>query len=263
MHKYEFKSFYKSWLYAHEISATTKQQSKEAIMQVFDLLADYSFDSIQAALKIHSKKSKFAPTVAEIIDILDIDQQRLSADEAWAICPASEEETVVWTEEMADAYTFAAPLLADGDKIAARMAFKKAYERLCTHSAMQSTPLRWKVSVGFDKSQTQDVVDAAVEKGWLSRQQARRYIPAPMEGGVIGGLLAGKVVDIDSEKNTKRRANLQKIKQQLADIGEQQREDAQRRQAALLSEQESFEAEKAQLLAACAKKGVDVDATKS
>ncbi len=44
--------------------------------------------------------------------------------------PYDESTSVVWTDEMCQAWGVAAPLLEDGDKVGARMAFKESYARL-------------------------------------------------------------------------------------------------------------------------------------
>lgn len=45
--------------------------------------------------------------------------------------PRNEADTAVWTQEMADAWRVALPLIRSGEIVAARMAFKEAYWREC------------------------------------------------------------------------------------------------------------------------------------
>lgn len=90
-------------------------------------------------------------------------------NEAWAIALTTrgEEETVVWTEETRDAFLACNPVLASGDEIGARMAFKDAYARLVAEARAMHRPARWVVSEGWDKTRKAVVLAKAQREGLL------------------------------------------------------------------------------------------------
>lgn len=140
----------------------------------------------------------------------------MSADEAWALCPNNEFETVVWTREMAEAYSVCFDLLHEGDKVGARMAFKGAYERLINLSELQSKPLVWVVSIGSDKALIEPAVNNAAMLGRLSEKQALKYLPQDQSSGFIGKLLTGKSLNEDDKKSLK---NIKKLKGIISNAG--------------------------------------------
>jgi hypothetical protein len=77
---------------------------------------------------------------------------RLLPAEAYALALSSSDDsaTIVWTNEIADAWTVAAPLLRAGDKFGARQAFVEAYGRITGEArALRQHPVV-QVSLGHD-----------------------------------------------------------------------------------------------------------------
>lgn len=183
-----------------------KVLSQGAMKLCIDSLKHYPLDIILAALTRHVQTARFAPAPADIINLLEAHNNRLSADEAWATRPKSEEDTVVWTQEAAEAYAIAYEIICEGDKIAARMAFKGAYERLCSESALLQRPVKWSVSIGYDKAKIESVLMQAMAAGRLTQDRVNKYLPAPTDAGLIAGLISGKVTDLPTnDENLKRR----------------------------------------------------------
>ena len=90
----------------------------------------------------------------------------------------------------------------------------KAYEAILLGTA---TPPSYKVSVGNDPAQRQDVVNRAVRDGLLTHERAQHYLPAPEAtpaGQAIAGLLTGRVVDLPQDDATK--ARLEALRASLA-----------------------------------------------
>jgi len=218
----DFDQFQDAWLTAHELSVSNQQPSVNAVNKAFDLLMQYPLQAVQKAIDVHGKRSKFPPTPADIVSLLETNHKHLSADEAWALCPKTEFETVVWTDEMAEAYGSCYDLLAEGDKIGARMAFKGAYERLVNVAELKGKRPQWRISIGSDKTMIESAVRHAVSLGRINPQQAQKYLPHSQDGGVIGKLLTGKVIDIKTKKELD---NVRKLKEIIVNAGKSQPDD--------------------------------------
>lgn len=98
-----------------------------------------------------------------------------TVEEAWAMCPVSEEDSVVWCEEMAEAYAAVRGLLAQGDTIAARMAFKEVYDKAVTKSKALKAKPRFFASLGFDTAKRDQALSIAVEKNRMTATAALSY----------------------------------------------------------------------------------------
>jgi hypothetical protein len=104
----------------------------------FRTLEGYDMPTLSAAFSAHMRdpvNGKFEPKPAHIIEQIERaarNDGRPGAEEAWAISLAANDEhdTVVWTHECAQAWGAASPILALGDEVGARMAFKETYTRL-------------------------------------------------------------------------------------------------------------------------------------
>ncbi|MDI1277294.1 hypothetical protein [Methylobacter sp.] len=167
MQKHEFKQFAEKWVDAHEVTAGGRVFSQRAMTIIFDALEDYSLEAIFQAIKIHAKKGKFAPVPSDIVEIITerTGAKHIGCEEAWAIAEKSfdEYETVVWTQPIAEARAIASSLYCDGDKVAARMAFKDAYNRIIKTAPEPC----WTVTAGFDMARRADAVKQAVQLGRL------------------------------------------------------------------------------------------------
>lgn len=138
-------------------------------------LEAYPEDQVLRALARCRKDVKGILTTSDVI--ARIDDGRPGVEEAWALIPKAEDATIVWTEEMAAAYAVAAPLLAS-DKIAARMAFKEAYQREVTAAKDAAKPAVWTISLGHDKEQRKRALAEAANAGRISLEVAYDLCPA-------------------------------------------------------------------------------------
>jgi len=91
--------------------------------------------------------------------------------------PFDEMKTVVWTDEMCRAFGVARGLLADGERVAARMAFKEAYTRMVGEARDAGVPVVWTPSLGDDKNGRDAVLSEAVAQGKLSYAHAESLCP--------------------------------------------------------------------------------------
>ena len=150
----------------------------------FEALRPFTLPQVSAAFTAHVRdpeRGKFAPTPADVIaQIVAVSPSdgRPGVEEAWAMLPAGEGDTVVWTAEMAEAHAACAPLLAEGDRIAARMTFKEVYAKAVTRNVSAAQPVKWQASLGWDMEKRKRVLMAAVKEGKLAAIEARKECPA-------------------------------------------------------------------------------------
>jgi len=137
--------------------------------------------------------------------------KRLGAEEAWAIALSSrdESETVVWTEETAEAFSACSPVLEIGDEVGARMAFKEAYARIVAKNESEGVRVKWVASLGWDLRRREAVLNKAANAGLLPAPVAAKLLPAPQ-------------IDLKDENNPLNsdivQENLQRIKQMLSEM---------------------------------------------
>lgn len=199
----------------------------------FRALGVHSIEAVRAGFDAHVKdpqRGRFAPTPADVIAQIEglvADDGRPGAEEAWAMCSNAddESETVVWSEEMSQAYSVAGPLMQAGDHIGSRMAFKEAYSRLVDFARRERKPVAWSVSLGHDVNKRHAALVTAETRGLLPNGEALRLAPPAADMHTTATLLL---------ENANKTADPQSIKERVAAL------------KALLvrPEVESFEAER-------------------
>lgn len=175
MKQSDFNRFSEILAGVFEIYTPGKDRSAVAGAIWWKLLQRFEFSAVEAALAEHVGASKFAPTPADIITILTSRDGRPTADEAWSMIPRSEDDSVMWTDEMARAYGMAAPLLERGDPIAARRAFIDRYESEVAAARRAGTPINVTPSWGRDAAGRGPALTRAMEVGMLSQASAAKY----------------------------------------------------------------------------------------
>lgn len=214
-----------------------------------NILSPYSIEQAKRAFKIHVAKSHFAPKPADIIEIINQQDGRPSADEAWPIALQASDEmaTAVWTEEIEQAWHHCYPVFESGDEIGARMAFRQHYQRQIEHARMTGKPVKWTVSLGHDPEQRVTALETAQQKGLISHDRVAGLLPSPEptgDGQHIAGLV-GYQGQIDAPATDSAKAGLKKLRDVLAsstseprvDKVDQQKQDEQKRRDEL-AEQE-------------------------
>lgn len=160
-------------------------------------LADLPFDAVRMAVNAHAQDPKagaFMPKIADIRRAIESSREdgHPGPDEAWSIALQARHEsaTVVWTEQISDAFFAAAsPLLDEGDKIAARRAFIERYERVIADARKQGIDAKWIVSLGANADQRAQAIESAVRQGRLTTDYAHKLLPPP-EAAAPGAMLA-------------------------------------------------------------------------
>lgn len=156
-------------------------------------LMQYPVEQVLGALVKCRRELKGNLRIAEIIDRLD--DGRPGANEAWAMIPKTESASVVWTDEMTEAYGVALPLIEDGDHVAARMAFIETYKSKCADARNNGIPVKWEPSLGHDKNGREHVLLAAVEKGLLAADHVAKLLPYHEQSAFADKLLGVKKGD--------------------------------------------------------------------
>jgi len=144
-----------------------------AMNSMKEALEDFDPSAVERALIRCQTECRGHISLADIIQ--RIDDGRPGPEEAWAMMPKSEDESAVWTAEMSEAYGIISGMM--GDRTAARMAFKEAYQRICGEARAARRPIEWLWSPGFDKNLRAPVLLDAVEKGRLTAMNAMSLAP--------------------------------------------------------------------------------------
>jgi hypothetical protein len=192
------------------------QLSPVALAMMAKDLQEYEPALLMQALKNVRKASRFFNLNAIIEEVEKLKPDgRLGADEAWAIYPHDEATSAVISNEMAEAMQVAYPLLQEGDKVGARMAFKNAYERITENNKANGHEPKWFPSLGSDPSGRELVITEAVRLGRLPQSTIQTLLPPPVDHKFTSNVIALKQVMQISDKTPQ---DIEKNKARIADI---------------------------------------------
>lgn len=147
-----------------EVMGTQLQPA--ALMLMAEDLSEFPLTDALTAIKRCRRELTGRLTLAAIIERIQSADGMPGADEAWALMSRPEGDTVIITEQMAEAMQSARPLLAE-DHVAARMAFKDAYTRIVREARDKKIKPKWFVSMGMDKGGRAQPIAEAVRCGKL------------------------------------------------------------------------------------------------
>lgn len=139
-------------------------------------LGDFNPSLVMAALARCRMELQGRLKVADIL--ARIDDGRPDADEAWAMMPSSEMASVVWTDEMCQAWGLALPLSSAGDIANARGVFREAYEKAVLEARIKRKQVRWVPSLGVDVASRKSVLLDALKKRRLTAAHVEQLLPA-------------------------------------------------------------------------------------
>lgn len=102
-----------------------------------------------------------------VLQYVDHAMGRLLPAEAYALALSSADDraTIVWTNEIAEAWAVASPLLNAGDKFGARQAFMESYGRITGEARAQRQLPRVQVSLGYDQEGRTRALHEAIAAG--------------------------------------------------------------------------------------------------
>ncbi len=135
--------------------------------------------------------------------------------------PHDEASSAIITNEIAEAMGVAQPLLNEGDKVGARMAFKTAYERITENNKANGIYPKWFPSLGSDPTGRELVITEAVRLGRLPQSTITALLPPPIDYKFANNVIALKQVMQIQDKQTpeqfeKNKARIAQIKSMLA-----------------------------------------------
>ena len=144
-----------------------KPLTPEQISVSWEALQPFTIAQVRTGVLSHQRdpqRGRFMPTAADIIDQV----QRLASsdgrpgpEEAWALCPKSDADSVVWTEEMAAAFEVVHDMIA-ADEVAARMAFKEVYAARVADARGAGIAPQWTPALGSSEAGRVRAMQAAV-----------------------------------------------------------------------------------------------------
>jgi len=168
------------------------QPTQEALVAVLD---EYAPNAVSVALDKCLRECRGRITIGDVTS--RIDDGRPGANEAWAQIPIGESDAVVWSDEMAQAYGIAGAVMVT-DRIAGRVAFIEAYERLCAAARHCKTAVNWTFSPGRSHAANEAALTKAVNLGRFTAAEARRLEPGLSR---LPGEQAAKQIESHAERD--------------------------------------------------------------
>lgn len=163
---------------------TAEQYEDDLIATACEVFEGLSPDDIKRGLA-RMKRSTFCPTFPEFAGWCEPKTDDwLGSHEAWAIAEKSigfdgQELTVIWTEQMAQAFSRCEELIKTGDKYQraeAKKIFCDAYDRLVTQAKDQGLKPIYVTSLGTDKDQAIAAIKQAEVDGFLTAPVAQAQL---------------------------------------------------------------------------------------
>jgi hypothetical protein len=145
-------------------------------------LQSFPLQTVAVALRAYADENgEFAPVPNGIAKRCRLMDGRPGAEEAFALAltTADEQNTVVWTQECAEAFFAAKPVLDSAGSISARKTFIEVYERLVSAYRAQGLPVLWFPSPGLDKIGYAAAIKRATTAGLLPAPATTLLLEAP------------------------------------------------------------------------------------
>ena len=185
----------------------------------WNALARFDLADVRKAFDEHIRTGKFSPRPADLLEILGRSKPdgRPTADEAWAMIPRDEYTSAMMTDEMHRALHTAQPLLDEGDQVAARMAFKAAYDRLVGENKRAGIAAKWNVSLGWDAAGREPVLAEALRLGRIGTDEVIKQLPPERVSHVLElAGLCNAALEYKSVNSEKGREAMVLVKEMLA-----------------------------------------------
>jgi hypothetical protein len=144
-------------------------------------LKDYDPAWVHGALARCRRELSGKLTLAAVVSRLT--DGRPGPEEAWSMLPKDEWASGIMTMEMQEAMGPALRLIAQGDSVAARMAFLEGYKKAVTEARAKARPCHWAASYGWNPAGRFDADKEASE-----RNRELGYAVKPLLEGPTGGM---------------------------------------------------------------------------
>ena len=160
------------WL-LEELGATMELSGQQvrpaALLLLAEDLAHIDKPVLRLALARIRAEHRGPILTGTVLQYVDHAMGRMLPAEAYglALTSADQQATVVWTDEIAQAWAVAAPLLNAGDKFGARQAFIEAYGRITGEARALRRRPQVQVSLGHDPEARTRAVQEAITAGRL------------------------------------------------------------------------------------------------
>ena len=215
--KSENKSAFKAVLLATFEAIGRKTPGNDAIKIWWAVFEPHEFNDVRKAFSTALAQSAGFITPAEIAKHLPANALWIGADEAWATFPKDEADTQAVTNAALEAWGVCSGIYIDGDKIAARVAFKDAYTRVVERERANNNPPLYSITLGHDKERREIAITEAFRKGLINDSQALKHLPR-----LAVDHNAKLLVDVDASTmpeshNKTELENLRRIKQMIAE----------------------------------------------
>jgi hypothetical protein len=168
-----------------EITGSNLSDAAASVM-ARDLMG-YPHAQILAALSRCRRELRTRLTLAEVL--ARIDDGRPGPQEAWAAIPQDEAGSVVWSDEMAQAW---GKTRHAENKAAQKAAFCEVYARLVSDARANGKAPNWTPSLGHDSRTREAAITEAVTLGRLTAEHAMDLLPYRAPGELLQ--LAGAAV---------------------------------------------------------------------
>ena len=180
-------------------------------------LSRYPLQTVVDALTKLRRESKARFSLSAVIEQIEKlnPDTRPGADEAWSMIPRDEYSSVVMTEEMAEAYGIARPLLDEGDQVAARMAFKEAYARIVEANKRDGVMPKWFPSLGSEKEGREAALNTAVRLGRISADHAAKLLAPAQAVAMLESNNKALAIEHKQISPEQVKANLERMKSML------------------------------------------------
>lgn len=240
MNSNDFPQFAEAFSVSQELQAGGKVLSNAAMFSAFKALSNYPLELVTAAIDKHIQTARFAVTVADIREMLETGNARLSAAESWAIMPKTEAESGCVTIEMLGAWEVCAELYASNQTFAAEKAFLAAYERLAKEADLQNQPVVWQITRGTDANHFVFTVKEATRLNRISTQKTQLLLAnlSKNENCGVAGLLTGNIDTNFARRNADRCRVILKELEALENEQNAERERIEARRAQIIAQAE-------------------------
>lgn len=151
-----------------------------------DLASELSDEQLLRGLSRLRKEREWV-SVKSIIELSGVCEEdgRPGVEAAWAMCPKTEDASVVWTAEMAESFALCRSLLTAGEEIAARMVFKEQYPGIVSRARASHIPVKWAVSLGWDPGDRVRALAEAVQKKRIGAEYAFGLLPEKQQDELL------------------------------------------------------------------------------